>query len=84
MPRLTLHCVLTGGKGLGAEGNGGTRRSPDSQGCSSVTSRQRDSAEGRGRGRQRQSSSWCLSSTSSLPSAKHPHVLFIGPRDVLQ
>lgn len=46
--RLTPHCVLTGGKGLGAEGNGGTRRSPHSQGCSSVTSPERDSAEGRG------------------------------------
>ena len=80
--RLTPHCVLTGGKGLGAEGNGGTRRSPHSQGCSSVTSPERDSAGGRGC-RQQQSSSWCLSSSSSLPSAKHPHALFIGPRDVL-
>lgn len=83
MPRLTQHCVLTGRKGLGAEGNGGTLRSPDCQGCSSVMSPERDSAEGLV-GHQRQGSSWCLSSTSSLPSAEHPHALFIGPWDVLQ
>ena len=48
VPRLTQHCVVTGRNRLGAEGNGGTLRSPDSQGCSSVMSPERDSAKGSG------------------------------------